>query len=224
MICVFRAEMLKKIRDASDSRVKGGGEVGVISDGPEMRILLLKFLTVAVLMGCSASQSARQISAPNSNTAAQASEKASKDGANETQQQDESESDKTESALPPAPVQKDKLKTGGAVYTQEQPGSYAALAASHVSQLSFSGRILSVSVSHDQIKSHYTQWVQVRSVVGDILSEKVMNAPDTDSATAQTIEPWSFDLNDAQLKRDQILYVYSSCGQHGIWRSEIKVP
>lgn len=179
-----------------------------------------------VLCGCSATQSASKSTNAKKTTSSGGGLSSSQTQPQAGELPDEESSDPAMSgATPtPTPTPKDKLKFGGAIYTTQQPGSYAEIAGAHASQLSFSGRILSVTISHEQIKTHYTKWIQVRTVAGDVLSEKLVAAPENTYPTTQTVEPTTIDLNGADLKKDQLLYVYSSCGEHGIWRSEIKVP
>ena len=190
-----------------------------------MPSFLVTVLVFAVLGGCSASQNGPETTSRSTQISSGSGSSANpvEKPAEDTQTEPPSDSGASGgSAAQPLP--KDKVKFGGAIYTTQQPGSYASLAPSHASQLSFADRTLSVVISHDQTKSHYTKWIQVRTVAGDVLSEKLNTAPENTSPTAQSNAPSVFDLGGAELKRDQILYVYSSCGEHGIWRSEIKVP
>lgn len=121
---------------------------------------------------------------------------------------------------------RDKLKSGGAIYTEASPGIYADKVATHLSQLNITKTALTISINHEMIKSSYIRWVQLRTVQGDILFEKEFAEPQA-SATpgpAQKFTPLTVDLSTMGLKQAQILYVYSSCGDHGIWRAETQVP
>ncbi|NBX16801.1 MAG: hypothetical protein EBR09_05490 [Proteobacteria bacterium] len=170
-----------------------------------MPSFLVTVLVFAVLGGCSASQNGPETTSRSTQISSGSGSSANpvEKPAEDTQTEPPSDSGASGgSAAQPLP--KDKVKFGGAIYTTQQPGSYASLAPSHASQLSFADRTLSVVISHDQTKSHYTKWIQVRTVAGDVLSEKLNTAPENTSPTAQSNAPSVFDLGGAELKRDQI--------------------
>lgn len=125
----------------------------------------------------------------------------------------------------PETTPRDKLKSGGAIYTVDFPGSYPEKAATHAPSLSISGKTLTVHINHEMLPSSYIQWVQLRTVQGDVLFEREFARPiqPTDASTA-TFPSLSIDLSGMDLKKAQILYVYSSCGEHGIWREQVKIP
>jgi desulfoferrodoxin (superoxide reductase-like protein) len=119
--------------------------------------------------------------------------------------------------------QRDKLLTGGPIYTAQQPGIYANLVSTHLGILSLTGGKLKVVIDHEQVKGSYIHWVQLRTLAGDILWEKEYVEPEA-AAISTKFAPVEIDVSGMQLKSQQILYFYSSCGQHGIWRAEFKIP
>jgi len=145
-------------------------------------------------------------------------------------QQPESETPQTEETGTTAPTQnqsepsKFKIRISGAIYTQSQPGTYPELVQSHVPQVSMSGRSLTIAMDHPQEKGNFIRWYQIRTVAGDILTEKEFSEPQTKTYVATKFSPVNVDLSGAELKKDQILYIYVSCGEHGIWRSQVTVP
>ncbi len=191
-----------------------------------MRLLhIILGVTLLSAAGCSASQTTHPVapSQPKTGNSSGTSSSASA-------QQSEIEAPQTEEngTTPPTQNQteqsKFKIRIGGAIYTQNQPGTYPELVSSHVPQVSMSGRSLTIAMDHPQEKGNFVKWYQIRTVAGDILTEKEFSEPQTKTYVATKFSPVNVDLSGAELKKDQILYVYVSCGEHGIWRSQVTVP
>jgi len=176
-------------------------------------------------VGCSASQTTHPVAPTQTKTGHSSETNSSASG-----QQPENEVSRIEEneTTPPKQIQSEqqkfKIRVSGAIYTQNQPGAYPELVSSHVPQVSMSGRNLTIAMDHPQEKGKFVKWYQIRTVAGDILTEKEFSEPATKTYVPTKFSPVTVDLSGAELKKDQILYIYASCGEHGIWRSQVTVP
>ncbi|MGE0173210.1 MAG: desulfoferrodoxin family protein [Oligoflexales bacterium] len=97
-------------------------------------------------------------------------------------------------------------------YTKEAPGPWAGKEATHVPALTMAPGKLIVRTDHEMTAEHYISRHQLRSETDQILVDRVLKPEDTPESTFSIEKP-----------PGALLYAYSICSKHGIWRQSYTI-